>query len=82
MPAILTKPNLMKKLAAMFGIEDESMIDEMRELGNTVMQQQGPGVSPQGSQPGVPHENPIGAILGQANGLLGGNVNGGGNGEM
>ncbi len=81
MPAILTKPGIMKKLAGMFGIEDDTMIKEMQELGEAMMQGQVEQPGGAVSQPGVPQANPVAAIGGLAGGDLGGNVNGGGTGE-
>jgi len=78
MPVILTKPKMMERMAKMFGIEDKAMIDELMQTGQEIMQSQGAAVNNPGSQAGVPQENPVGAIMGQQNGMLGGNVNGGG----
>lgn len=78
MPIVLTKPKLMERMAKMFGIEDKAMLDEFREVGNQIMNSQGAAVNNPGSQAGVPEYNPVGAVMGQQNGLLGGNVNGGG----
>ena len=76
-PHILTAPNVMKRMAEMFHIEDEAALEEFRQLGLKIMQgqvpQPGGGGTPEG---GVP--NPASAILGAAMGQTGGNVNGGG----
>ena len=79
MPHILTAPHFMKKMAEMFGIEDDAMLEELRQLGLQMMSGQVPmpgGGS--GSQAGVPESNPVSAMMGQAMGALGGNQNGGG----
>ncbi len=79
MPHILTAPRFMKKIAGMYGIEDESMLEELRQIGLKIMSGQAPMPGGGGgSQAGVPEQNPIAAILGQAAGALGGNANGGG----
>lgn len=75
MPAILTKPRLMEKFAKMFDIEDKALITDMVELGQLILSQQGAGVNNQGSQAGIPMANDTGAVMGMANGLLGGSPN-------
>ena len=75
MPAILTRPNFMKKMAEMYGIEDDTMIEELRTLGLQMVQGQLPMPGNQGSQPGVPENNPVASAGGQAGGPLGGIVN-------
>ena len=72
-PHILTAPNIMKRMAAMFHIEDEAALEEFRQLGLKIMsgQMPMPGQSGGGEQPGT-------GVLGAALGALGGNVNGGG----
>ena len=78
-PAILTKPSVMKRIAEMFHIEDEAALAEFKELGDAIVS----GQIPQpGQSGGGASDNPIAAILGQAGGPGGGNVNGGGNGEQ
>lgn len=78
MPIILTKPGLMKRMAEMFGIEDEHVLVELKELGEMFLSGQMPLPGNQGSQAGVSEERPVSAVGGQAGGFLGGNVNGGG----
>ena len=74
-PQILTAPNLMRRMAEMFHIEDEAAIEELRVMGQKMMS----GAMPMpGNQGGGPSNNPIAAILGQAMGASGGNANGGG----
>ena len=72
-PHILTAPNVMKRMAEMFHIEDEAALEEFRQLGLKMMSGQlpMPGQSSGGEQPGA-------GVLGAALGQLGGNVNGGG----
>jgi hypothetical protein len=74
-PQILTAPNVMKRMAEMFGIEDEAALEEFRQLGVKMMS----GAMPMpGGQGGGPSNNPVAAVLGQALGPMGGNTNGGG----
>ncbi len=78
MPHVLTAPHFMKKMAEMYGIEDEAMLEELRQLGQQMMSGQVPMPGQTGSAAGVPTDNPITKVLGAAMGPLGGNVNGGG----
>lgn len=78
MPHILTAPSVMKRMAEMFHIEDEAALEELRQLGLKIMNGQMPMPGGQGSQAGVPEDNPVTKILGAALGQQGGNVNGGG----
>lgn len=74
-PQILTLPNLMKRMAAMFHIEDEAAVEELRQLGLKMMA----GLTPMpGNQGGGPANNPVAAVMGAAMGPMGGNANGGG----
>lgn len=74
-PQILTLPNLMKRMAAMFHIEDEAAVEELRQLGLKMMA----GLTPMpGNQGGGPADNPVAAVMGAAMGPMGGNANGGG----
>lgn len=74
-PQILTLPNLMKRMAAMFHIEDDAAVEELRQLGLKMMA----GVTPMpGNQGGGPSNNPVAAVMGAAMGQLGGTANGGG----
>jgi hypothetical protein len=75
-PHILTAPAIMKRMAAMFGIEDEAAVEEFRQLGQKIMSGQMP--MPGGGQGGGASNNPVAAIMGQAMGAMGGNTNGGG----
>ena len=74
MPHILQSPSLMKKIAEMFHIEDESILRELRELGQKIMS----GEQPMPGQSGTPQNNPVSQIIGMATGQQGGNANGGG----
>lgn len=72
MPAILTKPRIMKKFAEMFGIENDTMLEDLRQLGLEMMQNP---PQQQGSAPGVSEVKPESVAGGQAGGLLGGILN-------
>jgi hypothetical protein len=77
MPHILTVPATMKKMAELFHIEDEAMVEELRQLGLKMMSGQVP--MPGQSQGGGPEGgSAVSNILGAALGQLGGNTNGGG----
>jgi hypothetical protein len=74
-PHILTAPSVMKRMAEMFGIEDEAALEEFRQLGQKMMA----GLMPMpGGQGGGPSDNPVAAVMGTAMGAMGGNTNGGG----
>lgn len=74
-PHILTAPNVMKRMAEMFHIEDEAALEEFRQMGLKIMA----GHMPMpGNSGGGPSENPVASVLGAALGPMGGNVNGGG----
>jgi len=74
-PQILTKPATMKRMAELFHIEDDLMIEELRQLGLDI---QNGVVQAPGQQGGGPSDNPVAALLGKALGQQGGNANGGG----
>lgn len=74
-PHILTQPATMKRMAELFHIEDEAMVEELRQLGEKILSGQLPFP---GNQGGGPSDNPVAAILGSALGQQGGNANGGG----
>lgn len=79
MPHVLTAPHFMRRMAEMYGIEDQAALDELRQIGQQMMSGQVPMPGGQGgSQAGVPTQNPVSAILGMAAGPMGGNTNGGG----
>ena len=75
-PQILTAPNVMRRMAEMFHIEDEAAIEEFRQLGLKMMSGQMP--MPGGQGGGGPSVNPVAQIMGAALGPQGGNANGGG----
>ena len=74
-PHILTAPSIMKRMAEMFGIEDDAALEEFRQLGLKMMSGQLPMP---GGQGGGPSNNPVAAVLGAAMGPMGGTTNGGG----
>ena len=65
-PQLLLSPRLIKSMAEMHGIEDESLVQELLSIGQQMMSGQIPGAEGAGSQRNVPENNPIAAILGQA----------------
>ena len=74
-PHILTKTATMKRFAELFGIEDDVMLEELRDLGMAMLSGQLPMPGQQG---GGPSNNPVASVLGTALGPQGGNTNGGG----
>ncbi len=74
-PQILTLPATMKRMAELFHLEDDLMIEEMRQLGLKIMSGEVPAPGQQG---GGPSNNPAAALLGKALGPQGGNNSGGG----
>lgn len=74
-PQILTKPATMKRMAELFHIEDDAMIEELRVLGTDMLQGK---VPMPGQQGGGPSDNPVAALMGSALGQQGGNNAGGG----
>jgi hypothetical protein len=75
MPHVLTAPAFMKRMAELYHIEDEAVLQELMELGKKIMG----GLMPMpGGQGGGPSDNPVAAVLGAAMGPSGGNANGGG----
>jgi len=75
-PQILTKPATMKRLAELFHLEDDVMIEELRQLGLDMLSGK---VPMPGNQGGGPSDNPVAQAIGSALGQQGGNANGGGN---
>ena len=75
-PHILTAPQIMKRMAEMFHIEDEATLEEFRQLGLKIMSGQMP--MPGQSGGGANSETGAAGVVGSALGQLGGNVNGGG----
>ncbi len=76
MPHILTAPQFMKKMAAMFNIQDDAALEELRQIGLKILSGEMPGTG--GQSGGQNPNNPATATLGTALGSLGGNANGGG----
>lgn len=70
-PHILTAPNVMKRMAEMFHIEDEAALEEFRQLGLKMLSGNMP-------MPGQQGGGPAAATMGSALGATGGNANGGG----
>lgn len=77
-PHLMTSERFMKHMAEMHNISDETMVEELRQIGLKIMQGQQPMPGQSGSKPGVADNNPITALLGAAMGAGGGTVNGGG----
>lgn len=77
-PHIMTVPSLMKKLAKMYDINDDKMVEDLRQLGVKILSGEVPTPGQSGSQAGVSENNPITAALGAAFGSQGGTNNGGG----
>lgn len=76
-PHILTSPATMRKMAELFHIEDEAMIEELRQIGLKMISGMMP--MPGQTQGGGPEGgSPASQVLGAALGQLGGNTNGGG----
>ena len=78
-PHLMTSKHFMTQMAELHHIEDENMVEELRQIGLQIMQ----GSMPMpggggGSQAGVPEDNAITKVLGAALGDQGGNANGGG----
>lgn len=76
-PQLMTSKRLLKRMAEMHHIEDDSLVDELVQIGKQMMSQQAAPAGV-GSTAGVTEEGGLKAILGQALGALGGNANGGG----
>lgn len=74
-PQLMTQKRIMKRMAEMHHIEDESMIEEFFQMGQKIMsgQMPMPGASG-GNQPG--QQDPQAILGGLLGGALGGNVNG------
>lgn len=74
-PHILTMPSMMKRMAAMFHIEDDAALEELRQMGLKML---GGMVPMPGGQGGGPSNNPVASVIGAAMGPSGGNAQGGG----
>lgn len=77
-PHIMTSPRLMKKLAEMHDITDDTMIEEIRQIGLSIVNGQAPMPGQSGSKAGVSDQNPITGMMGSMMGNMGGVTNGGG----
>lgn len=78
-PALLTAPHFMKRMAEMFHIEDEAMIEELRQIGLKIMSGMMMPPKPTGSAPGVSETKPASVVGGQIGGPQSMNQPGGGN---
>lgn len=67
-PHLLLAKHLLKRIAEMHHIEDESMIEEIYQLGQKIMGGQLPMPGATGSQPNVAEANPQAAVGGQQGG--------------
>ena len=67
-PPLLTAPHFMKRMAEMFHIEDEAMVEELRQIGLKIMSGQMPMPKPGGSQAGVSETKPASVVGGQVGG--------------
>ena len=77
-PHLMTQKRLMKHMAELHHLEDESMLEELFQLGQKILGGQVPMPGGGGSQAGTSEDNPITKILGAALGDQGGIANGGG----
>jgi hypothetical protein len=74
-PHILKAPALLKHFAQLYRIEDESTLEDLKNLGQLIFS----GAMPMpGGQGGGPSNNPVADVIGKAMGGMGGNANGGG----
>lgn len=78
-PPLLTAKHFMKRMAEMHHIEDEQMLEELRQLALQSMRGQVAAPQNRGSQPGVAEQRPISAAGGQSGGVLSLNQPGAGN---
>jgi hypothetical protein len=67
-PALLTAPHFMKRMAELFHIEDEAMVEELRQIGIKIMQGAMMPPKPTGSVAGAPETKPQSVVGGQAGG--------------
>uniref|UniRef100_A0A6M3IGZ1 Putative head tail connector protein n=1 Tax=viral metagenome TaxID=1070528 RepID=A0A6M3IGZ1_9ZZZZ len=67
-PHLLTAPHFMKKMAEMFHIEDEVLVEELRQIGLKIMSGQMAPPNAQGSQARQPEMKPASVVGGQAGG--------------
>jgi hypothetical protein len=74
-PYLMQSRRLLIKSAEMFHIEDETMIDELQQIAQQMMQQQGGAPGAAGGQPNLSAANPVSAQGGAAAGIA--NIRGG-----
>jgi len=76
-PYLMQSQRLMQKSAEMFHIKDETLVEELRQIGTQMMQMQaqGGGVGGAGSPPNLTTANPVAAQGGMAAGIA--NIRGG-----
>lgn len=74
-PYLMQSKRLMTKSAEMFNISDESMIEELFQIGQQIMAQQAGPPGAAGSQPNLMAQNPVSAQGGAAAGIN--NIRGG-----
>jgi len=68
-PQFMLSPQLMKRAAEMHHIEDEQMLDELRDIAMKMVSGEIPMPGNQGSQAGVGENRPMSAVGGQAGGM-------------
>lgn len=78
-PQLLLSDRLMKQMAEMHHIEDETMLAELKRIGQQMMSGQLPTPGAQGSQAGQGESRPVSAQGGQAGGFKSLNQPGAGN---
>jgi hypothetical protein len=69
-PQLLLSKRLLKAIADQHHIEDESMIEELFQLGQQMMSGQIPSPGNTGSQAGVSEDRPVSAVGGQPGGIM------------
>jgi hypothetical protein len=77
-PHIMTSARMMKKLAEMHDITDDTLVEELRQIGLNILQGKTPMPGQSGSKAGVSEQNPITSMMGAVMGNMGGVTNGGG----
>jgi len=68
-PHLLTAKHMLKRMAEMHHIEDDTMIEELYQLGKQIMGGQAPMPGKTGSQPGQGESRPVSAVGGQQGGI-------------
>jgi hypothetical protein len=67
-PALLTGQRFMKKMAELFHLEDEAMLEELRQIGLKIMMGAMTPPKPTGSVAGAPETKPASVVGGQVGG--------------